>query len=105
MQFYMYKQDGELSPIVSLMFDDERVGILHVHQAKTQIGLRINSGCSASSLSACRRFGPLATHRVPCKVCADAQADLSLCWAHMQSYRKCYVPVTFFIFLQKNRCY
>ena len=27
-QFYMYKQDGELSPIVSFMFDDERVGIL-----------------------------------------------------------------------------
>ena len=24
--------------------------------------------------------------------CADAQADLSLRWAHMQSCRKCYVP-------------
>ena len=48
----------------------------HVRPAKTQISLGIHKIWSESSLSAWRNLGSLATHW------ADAQADLSLRWAH-----------------------
>ena len=50
-----------------------------------------------SLLSAWRCFDPLATHRVTYEdwsdCCANAQeADVSICWAHMLSNRKCCAP-------------
>ena len=45
-----------------------------------------------SSLPVWRRFGSLAILRRLWSDCVDAQADLSLRWAHMQSCRKCCVP-------------
>ena len=53
--------------------------------AKTQISLGIHPVWSESSLSAWRKLGSLATHWVDSEdwsEWADAQADLSLCWAH-----------------------
>ena len=66
----------------------------HVGQAKTQISLGIRPVWSESSLSAWRKLGSLATHwahseepdqtgRMPWSDWVDAQADLSLLWAHM----------------------
>ena len=40
---------------------------LHVHPAKTQISLSVRADSSESLLSACGRFGRLASIRVPCK--------------------------------------
>ena len=53
--------------------------------AKTQTSLGICPVWSESSLSAWRNIGCSATHWVHCKDWSDwgdAQADLSLCWAH-----------------------
>ena len=59
---------------------------LHVRPAKTQISLGIRPVWSESSLSACRKLGSLATHWAHSEDWsdwADAQAGLSLRWAHM----------------------
>ena len=60
----------------------------HVHPVKTQISLGICPVWSESSLSAWRKLVSLATNWVHSKDSdqdwADAQADLSLRWAHMQ---------------------
>ena len=56
-----------------------------VRPAKTQISLGILPVWSESSLSAWRKLGSLATHWVHSEECsdwADAQADLSVRWAH-----------------------
>ena len=56
-----------------------------VRPAKTQISLGIRPVWSESSLSAWRKPGSFATHSAHSKGWsdwADAQADLSLCWAH-----------------------
>ena len=58
---------------------------MSVHQAKTRISLGIRPVWSGSSLSAWRKLGSLATHWVYSEDWsdwADAQADLSLRWAH-----------------------
>ena len=58
----------------------------HVRPAKTQISLGIRPVWSESSLSAWRNHGPLATHWAHSEDwsdCTDAQADLSLRWAHI----------------------
>ena len=52
----------------------------------------LRSACS--SLSTWRRFGSLATHSEYWFDCANAQADLSLCWAHMQ----CWTPAGWLLF-------
>ena len=57
---------------------------LNVRPPKTQTRLRIRAAWSESSLSACRRFGSLATHIVPCE---DSDQN-----ARMLSCRKCCVP-------------
>ena len=54
-----------------------------VRPAKTQISLGIRQVWSESSLSAWRKLGSLATHWAHSQDSqAQAQADLSLCWAH-----------------------
>ena len=56
-----------------------------MHPVKTQISLGIHPVCSESSLSAWRKLGSLATHSAHSEDWSDwmdAQADLSLCWAH-----------------------
>ena len=53
----------------------------------------IRAGWLESSLSIWRRFQPSATESARWRLWSDfanAQADLSLRWAHMQSCRKCY---------------
>ena len=58
----------------------------HVHPAKTQISLGICPVWSESSLSAWRNIGPLTIYWALSEDWldgADAQADLSLRWAHM----------------------
>ena len=58
----------------------------HVRPAKTQISLGIRSVWSESSLSAWRKLGSLATYWAYSEdwsEWAEAQADLSLRWAHM----------------------
>ena len=78
----------------------DKINNVAVRPAKTQISLGIRPVWSDSSLSACRILGFLATHwaqsedsdqtgRMPRLICewlrsdwADAQADLSLRWAH-----------------------
>ena len=60
----------------------------HVRPAKTQISLGICPVWSESSLSAWRKLGSLATHWAYSEDWsdwADAQADLSLRWAHSHS--------------------
>ena len=57
-----------------------------VRPAKTQISLGIHPVWSASSLSAWRKLGSLATHWAHSEDWSDyaiAQADLRLCWVHM----------------------
>ena len=57
----------------------------HVHPAKTQISLGFCPVWSESSLPAWRKLGSLATHCVHSEDWsnwADAQANLSLRWAH-----------------------
>ena len=58
----------------------------HVRPAKTQISLGIHPVWSESSLSTWRKLGSLATHWAHSEDWSDwaeAQADLSLRWAHM----------------------
>ena len=58
---------------------------MSVRPAKTQISLGIRPVWSESSLSAWRKLGSLATHWAHSEDWsdwADAQADLSLRWAH-----------------------
>ena len=58
---------------------------MSVRQAKTQINLGIRPVWSESSLSAWRKLGSLATHWAHSEnwtEWVDAQADLSLRWAH-----------------------
>ena len=55
----------------------------HVRPAKTQISLGIRPVWSESSLSAWRKLGSLNAQRRLWSDWADAQADLSLRWAHM----------------------
>ena len=65
-----------------------------VRSAKTQISLGICSVWSESSLSAWRKPGSLATnwaHNEDWSDWADAQADLSLRWAHMSFCWFCHV--------------
>ena len=57
----------------------------HVRPAKYQISLGIRPVWSESSLSTSRKLGSLATHWAHSEDWsdwADAQADLSFCWAH-----------------------
>ena len=63
----------------------------HVRPAKTQISLGIRPVWSESSLSAWRKLGSLATHWAHSEDSdwVDAQADLSLRWAH--SHFVCFV--------------
>ena len=59
---------------------------------ETQISRHIRTSWSDSLLSAWGRIRSFVTHRGFCKDwsdCADSQADLNLCWLHMQYYRKC----------------
>ena len=64
------------------------------HQCDLCVQQRLRSACTStqcgqSSLSAWRRFGFLATHKAHSKdwsVWPDAQADLSLNWAHMHFF-------------------
>ena len=56
-----------------------------------------------------RHFGSLATHRVPCRLWsdfADADADFSLSWAHMQSCRKCcartHIAISMILYINYN---
>ena len=66
----------------------------HVCPAKTQISLGIRPVRSESLLSAWRNLGYLATHWVHSNDWSDwvdAQADLSLCWAHMPFCWFCHV--------------
>ena len=59
----------------------------HVHPTKTQINLRIHAVWSVSSLSAWRNFTLLVIQNSAqwrfWSDCANAQADLTLRWAHM----------------------
>ena len=60
-----------------------------VRPAKTQISLGISPVWSESSLSTWRKLGSLATqwaHSEDWSDWADAQADLSLHWAHILSW-------------------
>ena len=63
----------------------DKTNKVSVRPAKTQISLGIRPVWSESSLSPWRKLGSLATHWAHSKDWsdwADAQADLSLCWAH-----------------------
>ena len=63
----------------------DRTNKMTVLPAKTQISLGIRSVWSESSLSTLRSLGSLATqwaHSENWSDWPDAQADLSLCWAH-----------------------
>ena len=63
----------------------DKTNKMSVRPAKTQISLGIRPVWSESSLSAWRKLGSLATHKAQSEDwshCADAQADLSLRWAH-----------------------
>ena len=65
---------------------DDKTNEMTVRPAKTQISLGICPVWSESSLSAWIKLGSLATHWAHSKDWpdwADAQADLSLRWAHM----------------------
>ena len=67
-----------------------------VHPAKTQISLGIRPAWSESLLSTWRKLGFLATHWAHSKDWSDwvdAQADLSLRWAHMPFCWFCYEVV------------
>ena len=56
---------------------------MSVSPAKNQISLGIRSVWSESSLSAWKKLGSLATHLAHFEDWVDAQADLSLRWAHI----------------------
>ena len=66
----------------------DKTNRMSVHTAKTQISLGVHPVWSEYSLSAWRNLGSLAIHWAHSKDWsdwADAQADLSLCWAHTHS--------------------
>ena len=68
----------------------------HVHPANSQISLGIRPVWSESSLSAWGKLGSLATHwvhREDWSDWADAQADLSLHWAHSQFVEPAHIDV------------
>ena len=72
-----------------------------VRPAKTQISQGIHPVWSESSLSAWRKLGSLATHWAHSEDWsdwADAQADLSLRWAHMPHCWFCHVAAQLFYF-------
>ena len=83
-QFYYIKLGFKGVKIVEACFRDDTAFItrLHVRPAKTQISPR-GSGWSESSLSTWRRSGSLAALQRPRLNCVDAQAELSLRWAHI----------------------
>ena len=60
----------------------DKTNKMTVRPAKTQISLGIRPVPSESSLSAWRKLGSLANHWAHSEDSADAQADLSLRWAH-----------------------
>ena len=75
MVFYLYKFEPPR----------DKTNKVSVRPPKTQINLGIRPVWSESSLSAWRKLGPLATHWAHSEdwsEWADAQADLSLRWAH-----------------------
>ena len=66
---------------------------LYVRPAKAQL----SQSCLSVCLSVClKTLGSLATHREPCddsdQTARNAQAHLSIRWAHMRSSRKYCVP-------------
>ena len=65
----------------------DKTNKMSVRPAKTQISLGIRPVWSESSLSAWRKLGSLATHWA----LADAQAELSLRWAHTPFWWFCHV--------------
>ena len=68
----------------------------HVRSSKTQISLDFRPVWSESSLFAWRKLGSLATHWAHSEVWSDwvdAQADLSLHWAHMSFCWFCHAVV------------
>ena len=67
--------------ITSFELPRDKTNKMTVHPAKTQISLGIRPVWSESSLSTWRKLGSLVTHKAHSK--ADAQADLSLHWAHI----------------------
>ena len=75
----------------------------HVRPLKTQISRSILPVWSQSSLSAWRKLGSLATHWAHSEDWSDwmdAQADLSLCWAHMSVCWLCQKAAhMFFLFI------
>ena len=78
-----------IQPVLLLMLLNEpqhdKTNKMSVRPAKTQISLDIRPVWSESSLSAWRNLGSSATHWAHSKDWsdwADAQADLSLRWAH-----------------------
>ena len=69
--------------------------ILHVRLAKTQISLRISAVWSVFTWHSLESQGSKissGSQRRLRSACADAQADLSLWWAHMHSSGKCCAP-------------
>ena len=76
----------DFSRFLTLDPPHDKTNNVAVRPAKTQISLGICPVWSASSLSAWRKLGSLATHwaqqRRLWSDWADAQADLSLRWAH-----------------------
>ena len=66
---------------------------LHVRPAKTQMSLRICAFWSVFEGYLCQKSKVYSGgQRILRSACAVTQADLSLRWAHMQSYRKCCAP-------------
>ena len=82
---------------------------LHVRSANTQISLRIRTGWSHCSMSAWRRYGFMANHRVPCED-SDQTARMRrliwvFAWRNMQSCRKCCAPAQLIMFcIAYNAC-
>ena len=72
----------------------DKTNKMSVRPTKTQISLGICPVWSESSLSAWRKLGTLATHWAHSEDWSDwanAQADLSLCWAHTYFCWFCHV--------------
>ena len=71
--------------------------VFYVLQVKTQISLRIRAVWSESSQ------GTLWVAMDLKRLQADAQADLSFRWAHMQPCRKCCAPAQMSLYLCNSR--
>ena len=97
-QIYLNMSSAEILPrmlnvlcAVNIHHQNRRSALptrLHVRPAKTRVSLSIRTGFSRSLLSSWTHFRSLTTNRVRCKNCshcADAQADLRIRWAHIQS--------------------